>query len=156
MDRVSEIRIFGYLESSAIKMCLRQFEPRILFILPNFWHIWWFFKMEHNKGAAKLWKIIKYAKILAKKIKKTYFLKPIFWLIPGTWKSITNMRRHTKLQNYIVYTPIPYLILTFKTCACFNFWHTHTKFVDCQHLLLHTFYHFSKIKYCKFLPHKYF
>ena len=33
-----------------------------LHFLPNYWHIWWFFKVEHAEGARELWKIIKYVK----------------------------------------------------------------------------------------------
>ena len=37
------------------------------YFLSNFWHIWWFLKVERSKGAVELWKIIKYvAKNLAK------------------------------------------------------------------------------------------
>jgi hypothetical protein len=45
---------------------------RLLF-LPIFFAIyWWFFKVEFDKGAAKLWKIIKYvySKLCGKKMKK--------------------------------------------------------------------------------------
>ena len=49
---------------------------------------WWFFKVEHIESPAKLWKIIKYAKNLYKKMKKSIVqlaLKPIFWLISGMY-----------------------------------------------------------------------
>ena len=40
---------------------------RTFFIfLPNFWHIWWYLKVERNESIGKIWKIIKYANELAK------------------------------------------------------------------------------------------
>ena len=41
-----------------------------LHFLPNFCHIWWLSNVEYAKGVAELWKIIKYAKILAKNEEK--------------------------------------------------------------------------------------
>ena len=52
-----------------------------------FWHIWWFFKVEHAKGTTELWKIIKYGKNLAKKEEErpcATCLQLIFRLNSGT------------------------------------------------------------------------
>ena len=69
---------FGYSEYHG-EMDLRQV---FLHLLPNFCHIWWFFKVEHTKGAAELWKIHKYSKNLAIKWRKALF--NFFGLIPVT------------------------------------------------------------------------
>ena len=62
----------------------RQIEQGFFFI---FCYISWFFKVEHTiGGAAKLWKIIKYAKNMVKNEEKPIIrlaYKPIFWLIPA-------------------------------------------------------------------------
>ena len=54
------------------------------------------------EGDAKLWKIVKYAKNLAKneeKLCSTCLLNPIFWMIPGT-RSVTSCAIHTYLLHH--------------------------------------------------------
>ena len=67
-----------------------------------FCHIWWLFqsRVVHRRHVGKLWKIIKYGKILAKKFKKSLVplaFKHIFLLIPGTHRSVAT----TKIRKFV-------------------------------------------------------
>ena len=78
------------------------------FFVPNFCHIWLFFKVECARGAGKLWKIIKYG---IKKMKKSLLFnlpsQPISSLISGTRK-----------PNF--WYPNPFLVSSAITVADFN------------------------------------
>ena len=84
---------------------------RLFFI---FCHIWWFSKGEQTKGTAELWKIIKYAKNVAKKIKEkpcSNCLQPIFWLILKPENRISSTRFATNTAE----------------CRSFSFWDVNIK-----------------------------
>ena len=74
---------------------------KYLNFFPNFCFIWWFFKVERSKcTAAKLWKIIKYDKNLAKKEEKPkngLYKSPFFG-----WFRVPDPSLNKHLHYYLV------------------------------------------------------
>ena len=51
-ELVTQYRIFGYMKSAS-NWFKRQVDQGIFsYFLPNFWHIWWFFQVNHDKGSS--------------------------------------------------------------------------------------------------------
>ena len=71
--------------------------------------------MERNKGAAKLWKIIKYGKNLAINEENfcSFCLKPIFQLIPGT-RAVTNFNICQRFLTLWSHSRIRYTLRTYR------------------------------------------
>ena len=97
---VPEIGFLG--NQNQPKNGLKASWTRFFFIfLPNFCHIWWFFKVSQHLRYTPLWKIIKYGKILAKRRKALFNLPSTHFStalqVPETRASGT---RPTELQNY--------------------------------------------------------
>ena len=74
-----------------------------------FCHIWWFFKVEHTKDAAEIWKII-----TCQKLKKTLVplsFNPFFCKFWVPENRISGAR-------YILSLYVPYYLMQASTCHC--------------------------------------
>ena len=102
--------IFGYPESAKKWVFKASWTMNFVIFGPNFWHIWWFFKVSQLLRHAPLWKIIKYMSKFWQKLRKIivqFSWSSFLYCTSKTWVSGTQITQSITNEDSFWGPPLP-------------------------------------------------